>query len=93
MGTSTGDKDPLSLISIYAKKHAPKVVPSVVKSPVKQDSMAQSLQKRGSRRSQIQEEIEEDLPSDDLERQSNQSIEEDIVEGSKGISSGGSSRE
>lgn len=29
------DRDPLSLIEIYARKHAPKIVPSVVKSPVK----------------------------------------------------------
>ena len=29
------DRDPLSLIEIYAKRHAPKIVSSVVKSPVK----------------------------------------------------------
>ena len=31
-----GDKDPLSLIEIFARRNAPKVVPSV-KSPVKMD--------------------------------------------------------
>eukprot|EP00347_Sterkiella_histriomuscorum_P003387 403364494 len=90
------DKDSLSLIEIFARKNAPKIVPSVVKSPIKPDSLAQSqqLKKSFQKRKISHSDIDEEIYTESFERDDDQksiktdTVDEDIIEESKGLSSG-----